>query len=312
VRIAITGAFGYIGGRLADHLAERGNAVVLTARAVPEEARLWASDYDVRIADVLDEVACAAAFSECDAVVHLASLDEREAVRDPARAMVVSGEGTRNVLAAARHAKVRRVVFFSTFHVYGKPDGDVDETTPTNPTHPYALAHLAGEHHVQRCRSDGQSAVSFRVSNGYGAPRWATVDRWTLAHNDFCRQAFQSSTITLATPGTQHRDFVAIEDVAGATALILDQPEHALGEGIFDVGGNLSMSIYGLAERVRETASRHLGRSCTIIRPEPPSPEVGVAVRFSTARLGALGYAPRDRIDEETVRILRLLREASA
>ncbi len=307
MKVAITGAFGYVGGRLADHLAQRGDTVVLCGRSLPDDARAWASAFDVRIADVLDEAACAAAFAGVDAVVHLASLDEREAVRDPARAAVVSGEGTRTVLAAARSAGVARVVFFSTFHVYGKPHGDIDETTPTAPTHPYAVAHLAGEQHVRRARAEGQSAVSLRVSNGYGAPRWASVDRWTLAHNDFCRQAFETSVIKLATPGTQHRDFVAVEDVARATAIVLDQSDSALGDGTFDVGGNLSMSIYGLAERVRDRATAVLGRACTIERPEPPAGEVSPAVRFSIARLAALGFAPQDRIDEETVRILRLL-----
>lgn len=308
MRVAITGAFGYLGGRIADHLRQHGDEPILVARSVPEGARAWAKAFEVRFADALDESASRAAFEGVDAVVHLASLDEREAVKDPERAKQVSGEGTRRTLAAARGASVGRVVFFSTFHVYGVPYGAIDESMEPRPTHPYAIAHREGELHVARARSEGQSAVVLRLSNGYGAPSWVDVDRWTLAHNDFCRQAVESGVIRLASSGTQHRDFVALDDVAAATRLVLRAADTALGDGVLNVGGARSISIYELATRVRDKARQVLGRDIQIERPEPNDAEEAPKVAFSITKLARLGYAPTERIDEETERVLALLR----
>lgn len=307
MRVLLTGAFGYFGGRIADSLRSRGMQVVLAGRQLPEGARRWAGAYERRLFDVLDAPAVMDAVSGVDAIAHLAALDEREAVAAPELARRVSEQGTVNLLRAADAHGCQRLVFFSTFHVYG-PTGDVviDETLAARPVHPYAAAHFAGEE-ACRLHSGACAAVSLRISNGYGAPVWRDVDRWTLAHNDFCRQALTTGTIRLASTGTQHRDFVWVEDVAQALELVLAAPSFVQQGAAFNVGGGSSLSIIDLAQRVRSVAERVLNKSVSIERPAPAGNEQVQTVRFSTAKLGAFGYAPRERIDLESERILKLL-----
>lgn len=307
VRILLTGAFGYLGGRIADHLRAGGAHVVLAGRHLPLGARRWAERYEARYFDVLDKTAVLGACVDIDVIAHLAALDEREATAHPDLARRVSEEGTENLLQGAIRCGARGVAFFSTFHVYG-PTGDaaIDEMTPTAPRHPYAVAHLAGEEACRR-HSDACSTAILRISNGYGAPVWKDVDRWTLAHNDFCRQALETGVIRLATTGHQHRDFVWVEDVAAALRIACEAIHHGRGSTIYNVGGACSLSIFDLAQRVQLVAARVLMRPILIERPESGVASVEPPVRFATHRLNALGYAPTDAIDRETERVLALL-----
>ncbi len=305
-RVLITGGLGYLAGRIAEHLSAAGWAVILSGRAMRAEAARWAERFEFRACDVLTPAAHPGVLEGVDAVVHLASLDEREAEREPLRALAVSGEGTRLLLAALRDQPRVRFVFFSTFHVYGPlAPASIDEETPTRPTHPYAIAHLAGECFCLQARLRGQDVAVLRPSNGYGAPSWAAVDRWTLAHNDFAKQAVESKRIVLQSSGEQHRDFVSSTDVAQACELTLVAPREALAPGTFNVGGRSSLSIYEVALRVQARARAVLGIECPIERPAPT--RAGSKVDLSIERMVSLGYQPKDRFDEETDRIFALL-----
>jgi UDP-glucose 4-epimerase len=307
MRLLLTGGFGYLAGRIADTLADA-HTVVLSSRGVPAAARPWASKFEVRHCDVLEPASHAAALEGIDAVIHLASLDEREAEADPYRAIAVSAEGTRLLLAAARAASVQRFVFFSTFHVYGPTaPAVVDEEVPTRASHPYAIAHLAGEGFCRQARERGQDVLIVRPSNGYGAPNWLEVDRWTLAHNDFCRQAVRTGRIVLRSSGMQHRDFVGASDIAAATQLLVEAPREALGDGVFNVGGRLSLAVYDVARKVQAQARELLKIDCPINRPEPAASDSCPSVDFRVDRMAKLGYQPRDWFDVETQRLFALL-----
>lgn len=308
MRVLLTGAFGYLGGRIAERLRAGGAEVVLAGREPPPGARKFIQPYEVRHFDVLDSQAVTMGCGGVDAIVHLAALDEREAAAAPDQARRVSEQGTATLLRAAEQHGVKQLVFFSTFHVYGKTSSEViHEDLPLVPTHPYAVAHWAGEE-VCRVHRGNCSTTCLRVSNGYGAPLWRDVDRWSLAHNDFCRQAIVNGMIRLSSSGTQHRDFVWVEDVAQALELVLAAPSRPEDPRVLNVGGALSLSIFDLAQRVSRVAEEILGHAVPIERPEPTEQSQGVPVRYSIQRLTAAGYEPSDRIDTETRRILALLR----
>jgi len=303
VRLLLTGAFGYLGGRLATAWARDGFEVVLSGRRRPASAA-WAQAFEVRLGDVTAPRDVAMLTDGVDAVVQLASLDEHEAAADPARALAVSAEATGALLDASANSGVSRFVFFSTYHVYSpRPGEPIDELTATSPTHPYAVAHLAGE---RMCIEHGTlDAVVLRVTNGYGAPMTSDVDRWTLAHNDFCRQAVRDGRIVLKTAGSQHRDFVWVEDVAHATALVLLATASEL-QPVYNLGGEASRSIASVAELVRARAQDRLGRPIRLDRP-PKTERTETPVHYSIERLKHLGFTPSDAMTEETDRLLALL-----
>ena len=127
-RVLITGATGFIGGRLAERLVlEHGAEVRALVRNLAAAARLVRFPVTVFHGDVTSVPDLAAAIEGCDVVFHCAYGTKGS---QKLRAWV-NREGTRRVIEAARAARVRRVVHLSTLMVYGQTaDGDLDETAP--------------------------------------------------------------------------------------------------------------------------------------------------------------------------------------
>jgi nucleoside-diphosphate-sugar epimerase len=113
--VLVTGATGFIGGAIARRLLERGDRVVVLARDPRGAEVLAASGADVRAGSILDPNAIAAAARGCDAIVHAAGIASPRAAARALQWTLVAG--TENVIAAARHAEVERVVMISSADV---------------------------------------------------------------------------------------------------------------------------------------------------------------------------------------------------
>jgi len=125
--VLVTGASGFLGWHVARVLLERGYAVRALVRPgsrVPELA------VEIFAGDLRDPASLERAASGCGLVFHVAA-DYRLWSRDPRELYRSNVDGTRNLLAAARHAGAERVVYTSTVGAIGIPPGGIgDENTP--------------------------------------------------------------------------------------------------------------------------------------------------------------------------------------
>ena len=140
----VTGATGFIGGRLAERLVlEHGAEVHALVRNLAGAARLARFPVNVIRGDVTSVPDLAAAVQGCDLVFHCAYGTSGSQKH---RAWV-NTEGTRRMLAAAQAAGVKRIVYLSTLMVYGQTgDGDLDETAPRKRFgNPYSDSKLEAE-----------------------------------------------------------------------------------------------------------------------------------------------------------------------
>jgi len=133
MRVLVTGATGFVGGRVARLLCAEGHAVRATGLPSDPTDVLESLDCDYRAADLLDGAALEGLVQGVEAVFHVAAL----VTFDPARydeQWKVNVEGTRLLLDAARRAGVGRLVFTSTVNTLGIPALGVvgDEDTPFN------------------------------------------------------------------------------------------------------------------------------------------------------------------------------------
>jgi NADH dehydrogenase len=111
MRIAITGATGFVGGHLTNRLTGEGHEVVRIGRHRIDDAIVHSSLKDV------DQLTVA--FTGCKAVAHCAGINRELDDQTYARVHV---EGTRNVVAAAKNAGVQKIVLLSFLRA--RPDCD--------------------------------------------------------------------------------------------------------------------------------------------------------------------------------------------
>ena len=200
-RIAVTGARGFIGGHVTDHLAARGDAVTTVVVRAP-----------------CDHAALVEAFGGADAVVHLAGVVS--AVREDT---FITGnvEVTRAVAAAARAAGAR-LVHISSLAAAGPAPASAprNEDDPAAPITPYGRSKLEGERAV--ADTPGLRWTVLRPGVVYG-PR----DRGLLPLFRYAARGL----LPLTSRGPAAYMFIHISDVVRAIASAIDRELD--GETIF-------------------------------------------------------------------------------
>lgn len=123
----VTGASGFIGGRLVERLVRQGADVRVLVRNPSSAARLARFPITFHLGDVTNTADLDKAAQGCDLVFHCAY----GTTGSQKRRAWVNRVGTERTLEAAHRAGAKRVVYLSTLMVYGKTgDGDLDETAP--------------------------------------------------------------------------------------------------------------------------------------------------------------------------------------
>ncbi len=311
--VLITGGLGYLGGRIARALAARpGLTLRLGTRRPNAEPPLFLKNGRVVQTDFESTGSLDRACAGVKCVIHLAAMNEIDSAANPEGALVANGLYSLRLLNAAMRAGVERFIYFSTAHVYGCPlEGTITEETLARPVHPYAITHRAAEDFVLAAHDRKRlTGIVLRLSNGLGAPLRADVNRWTLLVNDLCRQAAATGALVLRSSGAQYRDFITLEDVERAAAHFMGLPAKACGSGIFNLGGQCSMSVFEMTERIASRCSSVLGFTPRIVRPEATPGEGARPLDFSIDRLKATGFFLTGDINAEIDATLRLCRKA--
>ncbi len=165
----ITGASGFIGGRLAERLAQEGHRVRCLVRASSDTSRLDELDVELAVGDLTDADSLARAVQFARHVLHCGALvSDWATVEEIAR---INVGGTRSLLEAAAGASVRRFVHFSTTDVYGHPGGAaIDEScAATRFRNWYAQTKREAEAEVRRVEETGAlDTVILRPATVYG------------------------------------------------------------------------------------------------------------------------------------------------
>jgi ornithine--oxo-acid transaminase len=171
----VTGATGFIGGRLAQRLVAEGYQVRCLARSSSDTSLLDSLDVEISVGDLTSARSLTRATQGCRYVFHCgARVSDWATAEEITR---INVQGTRNLLDAAVNASVRRVIHFSTTDIYGYPGGvAIDEThIATRFRNWYAETKLAAEAEVRRAeRSHDLDTVILRPATVYG-PRSTNV-----------------------------------------------------------------------------------------------------------------------------------------
>lgn len=311
MRTLISGGFGFVGGRLAQHLHQTGHQIILGSRTVKSPPN-WLPGSEVVKMDWDDHNTLLTACSGCDAIIHAAGVNARDSATNPAEALAINGVGTALLLDAAIEANVSRFIYLSTAHVYGSPlAGTITEEICPHNLHPYATSHLAGELAVLYATQSKQiDGVVLRLSNIFGAPTHAEANCWMLLVNDLCRQVVETGQMVLHTSGTQLRDFVPMKYVNDIFQNLLMRHEKWGMNSAINLGAGYSMSVNEMAKLIQQRCLHIIGKLPQIHRSNIIDTEAPQNLKFNTSKLASVMNTPSIIMESEIDELLNFCMEA--
>ena len=268
-RWLVTGAAGFIGSNLIEHLLKNHQLVVgldnfatghrrnfheVQARL---SSRQW-KNFNFIEGDIRDLGVCRKAVAGCDHVLHQAALGSvPRSLEDPYTTNSVNIGGFLNMLGAAREADVRSFVYAGSSSTYGDwPGLPKVEHEIGNPLSPYAVTKYVNEVYAdvfQRCY--GFSATGLRYFNVFG-PRQdpngayaAVIPKWTAA-------MIEGQEVHINGDGETSRDFCFIANVVQANVLASLAGPEAQGK-VYNVAVGGIMTLNELFRCLKETLREH-------------------------------------------------------
>ncbi len=259
-KILVTGADGFIGSHLTEHLVRAGHDV--RAFVLYNSFNSWGwldespadirSSLDVFAGDIRDPNGVRTAMRGCDVVLHLAALIAIPySYHSPDTYVDTNVKGTLNVVQAARDLEVQRVVHTSTSEVYGTARFvPITEEHPLQGQSPYSASKIGAD----------QIATSFQLS--FGTPVAVIRPFNTYGPRQSARAVIPTVITQIAAGarqiklGSTHptRDFNYVQDtVRGFVAVA--QSDAAIGQ-VINIGSNYEVSVGDTARLIAKLMNR--------------------------------------------------------
>jgi len=249
--------------------------------------------------DIRDMATCRTACGGVELVFHEAALGSvQRSIEDPATTLATNVCGTANVSAAARDARVRRVIYASSSSVYGDstvlPKREGEEGAPLSP---YAASKVIDEEIAEVfARCYGMELIGTRYFNVYG-PRQNPDGPYAAVIPRFFKAYATGQAAIIYGDGEQSRDFTFVADAVAPNLRAALAPAAAAGRA-YNVASGRRTTVNELARTVREALGG--GPEAKYAPPRPGE------VRDSEADLSRsreqLGYAPEVPLREGIAR----------
>lgn len=261
-QILVTGGAGFVGSTIVDQLVSAGAAEVRVldnfVRGSWENIAQALSHPGVSVieGDIRDRAIVDRVTSGVDYVFHQAALRITRCAEAPREAIEVLVDGTLNVLEAAVHHKVKKIVAASSASVYGDPTNlPMDESHPFNNRTLYGAGKIANEQMLRAYyETFGLPYVALRYFNVYG-PRMDLDGVYTEVLIRWLDAIDEGKPPIIFGEGTQTMDFVYVKDIARANLLAL---ESDVTDEVFNVGTGLQTSLIQLCATLLELTSSPL------------------------------------------------------
>ncbi len=310
-KVLVTGAGGFIGSHLVEHMVGLGAKVRAVIRY--NSRNDWGlleilspavtSRLDVRAGDLVDPFWTLKIVEGCDIIFHLAALIAIPySYIAPQQFVAVNCTGTLNLLEAARRARVERFVHTSTSETYGTAQyTPIDERHPQRGQSPYSASKIAADKLVESYHlSFGVPAAIIRPFNTYGPRQSARAVIPTIIS-----QGLDGDVIRLGLL-TPRRDLTYVQDTVAGFIKIAEQAA-AVGE-VINVGSGAAVSIGEVADLVIGLLGGHKRVMHDEARVRPPASEVMELLCDNRKAQALLGWQPQVSLEQgltETIKFIR-------
>ncbi len=261
-KILVTGADGFIGSHLTEHLVKSGADVRAFVYYNSFNSWGWLDDSDEAIrksldvfaGDIRDPHGVRTAMKGCDVVLHLAALIAIPySYHSPDTYVDTNVKGTLNVVQAARDLGVERVVHTSTSEVYGTARFvPITEAHPLQGQSPYSASKIGAD----------QMALSFHDS--FGTPVSVIRPFNTYGPRQSARAVIPTIITQIAAGAKQlklgalhpTRDFNYVEDTVRGFVAVAECDASA--GRVINIGSNYEISVGDTAKLIADIMGREV------------------------------------------------------
>lgn len=295
-KVLITGADGFIGSHLVEHLVRLGANVRAFVYYNSFNSWGWLDECPLEIRDSIEVVAgdirdphgVRAAVQGCEVVLHLAALIAIPySYHSPDTYVDTNIKGTLNVVQAARDLGIERVVHTSTSEVYGTARFvPITEDHPLQGQSPYSASKIGADQIAQSFfLSFSTPVATIRPFNTYGPRQSARAVIPTI----ITQIAAGAKQISL---GAMHptRDFNYVQDTVRGFVSIA-QSSAAVGQ-VINVGSNFEVSIGDTAKMIADLMQRNVEFVADEQRLRPAGSEVERLWADNSRALALAGWSP--------------------
>jgi UDP-glucose 4-epimerase len=240
MKVLVTGGAGFVGAYVVQALLQAGHEPLIFDRVRPVQGSFFEGDLTCS-QDIME------AASRVEAICHLGAVgDVYLALEDPAQAALINVVGTAQVMEAALKHKLHKVIYASTWEVYGHPlYQPIDEEHPCSPDHPYNITKYSGERLALSYDAlKGVPAIALRLGTAYGLGM-----RPNAVFSLFLRQAQMKHPITIQGDGHQARQFTHGSDIGRAFVAALESEHHG---SVYNIVARENIAIRQLAWMITE------------------------------------------------------------
>lgn len=297
--VVVTGAGGFLGGRLVARLAGTACTIVRVSRTA--QLAMPASQATVRdeTGDLGDRALWDRLITGADLIVHLAAQTSATAAdADPEADAAANLNPTRHLLDACRQQRHRPAILLAgTVTQTGVPSKlPVDEDAPDHPVTVYDRHKLMAERELKEAVSRGSArGATLRLSNLYGpGSPGSSQDRDVL--NRMIRTALRGDPLTVFGAGNWLRDYLFVDDAADAFLMAGRRADHVNGRH-YVVGSGAGISIRHAFELVASRVEAATGRRVPVVADDSPRQAATIEQRHFVADSSRLtadtGWRPR-------------------
>ena len=262
MKVLVTGGAGFIGSHLVRQLLAADHEVTVldnvstgTWQHLPEgkdTCTCW--EMDIRDKSAREKMEQ----GKFDVIVHLAGQTMVDvSIQDPEFDAAENVMGTLNVLEAARHSGVKRIIFASTAASYGDVAEDklpIREEETLAPMSFYGLTKVTVEKYLQLYHDlYGLDYVALRFANVYGERQGDTGEGGVISI--FAKRIAKGQDITVFGDGKQTRDFIYAGDIAaGIIAAMTTDKANA----VYNLSNQTETSLLELIELMAKAAGKQV------------------------------------------------------
>ena len=264
--VLVTGAAGFIGSNLCEHLlAHNYRVVCLDNFATGKIENLlpllekYPATLKLIVGDIRNIEDCRKAVEDVDYVLHEAALGSvPRSIKDPATTNAVNISGFLNMLIAARDSKVKRFIYAASSSTYGdsKSLPKVEEIIG-KPLSPYAITKYVNELYADVfARTYGMECIGLRYFNVFGR-RQDPFGAYAAVIPLFVKKLMAHESPVINGDGEYSRDFTYIDNVIQMNMLAMTTSNPEAVNQVYNTAYGERTTLNQLVEYLRECLSKY-------------------------------------------------------